>query len=102
MEKQLHFLLPILSQNFKYITENGVPSHFQIKVEPLTLILAPTRELAIQIIEEVSKFSYRSFIRACVCYGGQPVKDQMKDFQKGCQLLVATPGLLFLLFKSFS
>ena len=58
------------------------------------MILAPTRELAIQIYDEAKKFSYRSWVRPCVVYGGTPLGDQLRDLKRGCGLLVATPGRL--------
>ena len=58
------------------------------------MVLAPTRELALQIYEEARKFAYRSWVRPCVVYGGQPMVDQMRDLERGCELLVATPGRL--------
>jgi ATP-dependent RNA helicase DDX3X len=64
------------------------------KASPTTLILAPTRELALQIYEEAKKFSYRSWVRPCVVYGGTPMGDQLRDLDRGCGLLVATPGRL--------
>ncbi|KAJ3297868.1 DEAD-box ATP-dependent RNA helicase [Borealophlyctis nickersoniae] len=96
--KTAAFLLPILSQNFK----DGPPApqaqqgRFQRgrKISPSSLILAPTRELAIQIYEESRKFAYRSWVRPVVVYGGQPMVDQMRDLERGCELLVATPGRL--------
>ncbi|KAL2917916.1 DEAD-box ATP-dependent RNA helicase [Polyrhizophydium stewartii] len=96
--KTAAFLLPILSQNFV----DGPPADFasnpfpdrRSKIKPISLILAPTRELAIQIYEEAKKFSYRSWVRPCVAYGGTPIGDQLRDLERGCQLLVATPGRL--------
>ena len=40
------------------------------------------------------QFTNRSFVRACVVYGGASQNDQIRDFERGCQLLVATPGRL--------
>ena len=60
---------------------------------PLALVLAPTRELATQIYDEARKFAYRSRVRPAVVYGGANVADQMRDLDRGCHLLVATPGL---------
>ncbi|KAJ3382308.1 DEAD-box ATP-dependent RNA helicase [Lobulomyces angularis] len=96
--KTAAFLLPILSQNFKdgQPTETASIGYGDEKKPqvPLTLILTPTRELAIQIFDEACKFSYRSWVRPCVCYGGQPIFDQIRDLEQGCNLLVATPGRL--------
>ncbi|KAJ3120002.1 DEAD-box ATP-dependent RNA helicase [Nowakowskiella sp. JEL0407] len=91
--KTAAFLLPILSQNFK----DGAPnrdSRGSRKAFPTSLILAPTRELALQIYEEAKKFAYRSWVRPCVVYGGQPMGEQLRDLERGCELLVATPGRL--------
>jgi ATP-dependent RNA helicase DDX3X len=95
--KTAAFLLPILNQIF----ENGPPKSFpptrpgaKVKQYPLALILSPTRELALQIYDEACKFSYRSKVRPCVVYGGADPVQQMKDLDRGCQLLVATPGRL--------
>lgn len=64
------------------------------KQYPLCLILAPTRELASQIYDEGRKFSYRSQVRPCVVYGGADIGAQIRDLERGCLLLVATPGRL--------
>lgn len=60
----------------------------------LTLICAPTRELATQIHDEATKFSKASgFWSACV-YGGQPKREQLPAVRAGSPILVATPGRL--------
>ena len=61
---------------------------------PRALILAPTRELASQIYDESTKFSYQTRVRPCVVYGGARVQIQMANMRRGCDLLVATPGRL--------
>jgi len=58
------------------------------------LAMAPTRELAIQIMDETKKFSFRTGLRICVAYGGAPFGDQMREMERGCDILVATPGRL--------
>ena len=59
------------------------------------LILAPTRELAIQITDEIRDLSrYKPGVR-CVClYGGQPIGRQIDTLKKRPQIVVATPGRL--------
>lgn len=66
---------------------------------PSALILAPTRELGIQINEEGRKFTYRSGIRSVVVYGGADPGYQIMQLQSGCGLLVATPGRLLDLYN---
>lgn len=60
---------------------------------PIGLILAPTRELALQIYQEVKNFtdSDNSFTSIC-CTGGSEMKKQVDDLKRGCKLVVATPG----------
>merc|ERR1711871_28925 len=64
------------------------------KCYPQGLVLAPTRELAVQIYEEARKFTYQTGVRAVVVYGGAQVRDQMRELDRGVDILVATPGRL--------
>ncbi|CAB3248402.1 unnamed protein product [Arctia plantaginis] len=95
--KTAAFLVPILNQMY----EAGPVKHMgpynrqqNRKQYPLGLVLAPTRELATQIYDEARKFAYRSRVRPCVVYGGSPVHEQFRELERGCHLLVATPGRL--------
>jgi len=93
--KTAAFLVPILNNIF----EGGYVHNHQIimkrkKLLPLALVLAPTRELALQIYDEARKFAYRSRVHACVVYGGADIKAQMRELDGGCHILVATPGRL--------
>ncbi|CDH49568.1 atp dependent rna helicase [Lichtheimia corymbifera JMRC:FSU:9682] len=95
--KTAGFLFPVLSNLFfngpttppKQATNNGYRRAY-----PEVLILAPTRELALQIYTEARKFTYRSFVRPCVVYGGADIGMQLRQLDRGCHLLVATPGRL--------
>ena len=61
---------------------------------PSVLVLAPTRELATQIFNEARKFVYRTGVRPVVVYGGQEPRLQLREIERGCDLLVGTPGRL--------
>lgn len=65
-----------------------------VRAEPLILIVAPTRELCCQIFDEARRLCYRSMLRPCVAYGGAPVRDQVMQLRRGCDILVASPGRL--------
>ncbi|KAL9112469.1 MAG: hypothetical protein Q9227_003311 [Pyrenula ochraceoflavens] len=92
------FLFPILSQAFQNgpsaTPAVGGGGYRQRKAIPTSLILAPTRELVSQIYDEARKFSYRSWVRPCVVYGGADIGSQLRSIERGCDLLVATPGRL--------
>jgi len=79
--KTAAFSLPIL-QNI--IPKGGIQ----------VLILAPTRELAIQISGEMNKFAKYTGIRNVTIYGGQSINVQFRDLEKGVEIVVATPGRL--------
>jgi len=64
------------------------------KAYPIALIMSPTRELAQQIHFEARKFCYRSPFRCCVAYGGADIGSQLRELEKGCDIIVATPGRL--------
>ena len=61
---------------------------------PIVLVLAPTRELAVQIKEEADKFGASSEIKNTVVYGGVKKHTQIRDLQQGVEILIATPGRL--------
>ena len=79
--KTAAFSLPILNN----IKRNG----------PIqALILVPTRELAMQVTNEIRKFSKYVGIRTLAVYGGQSMSLQITQLRKGVQIVVATPGRL--------
>lgn len=65
-----------------------------VRAEPLVVIICPARELAIQIFNEARKFCYRTMLRPCVIYGGGPIREQLAQLQRGCDVLIASPGRL--------
>ncbi|RDX76804.1 DEAD-box ATP-dependent RNA helicase 40, partial [Mucuna pruriens] len=61
---------------------------------PTVLVLAPTRELATQIQDEVIKFGRSSRVSCTCLYGGAPKALQLKELDRGADIVVATPGRL--------
>jgi ATP-dependent RNA helicase RhlE len=79
--KTAAYVLPMLMK-LKYAQGNDARA----------LILAPTRELAMQIEENIRLFSKYTDLRTVVMYGGLGPKTQIAELQKGVDILVATPG----------
>ncbi|KAJ3081375.1 ATP-dependent RNA helicase dbp2 [Rhizoclosmatium hyalinum] len=67
---------------------------------PIVLILAPTRELALQIQQECNKFGSSSKIKNCCLYGGVPKGPQIRELQRGIEICIATPGRLIDMLES--
>ncbi|KAK1307123.1 DEAD-box ATP-dependent RNA helicase 52 [Acorus calamus] len=61
---------------------------------PSALILSPTRELSAQIHEEAKKFAFQTGVKVVVAYGGAPIHLQLRELERGVDILVATPGRL--------
>ncbi|MEO2020232.1 MAG: DEAD/DEAH box helicase [Pirellulaceae bacterium] len=61
---------------------------------PQALILAPTRELAVQVSGEVEKLSYKQQIKTVTLYGGKPIRGQIEQLKGSVQVVVGTPGRL--------
>jgi len=57
------------------------------------LVLCPTRELAVQVAEELKKLSkYKKDIKVLPIYGGQPIDRQIQALKRGIQIIIGTPG----------
>lgn len=79
--------LPILNQLGQQ-NRKSIPNH------PLALVLAPTRELAIQIGESFSTYGQHLKLRQALVYGGVNQGKQVRALNRGAHILVATPGRL--------
>jgi ATP-dependent RNA helicase DDX5/DBP2 len=85
--KTLAFLLPA-------IVHIQAQPKLQRNDGPIALVLAPTRELACQILAEANKFTRNSGVRTACCYGGVPKGQQARDLKYGAEIVIATPGRL--------
>jgi ATP-dependent RNA helicase DeaD len=61
---------------------------------PQALVLAPTRELAVQVCGEIAKIGRYRDVCVVPIYGGQPIERQLRSLRRGAQVVVATPGRL--------
>ncbi|KAL3288434.1 hypothetical protein HHI36_002880 [Cryptolaemus montrouzieri] len=85
--KTLAFLLPAL------IHIDGQVKPREERDGPTVLVMAPTRELALQIDKEVKKYQYKGITAVCL-YGGGNRREQVKVVTKGVDIIIATPGRL--------
>ncbi|GAB0094927.1 RNA helicase [Sergentomyia squamirostris] len=85
--KTLAFLLPGMIHTEMQPTPRGK------RGGPNVLILAPTRELALQIRDEVAKYNFRDMKSVCV-YGGGSTREQIEVIDRGVEIVIATPGRL--------
>jgi len=89
--KTAAYVLPILSRLMREDREAGPKAaHHATRA----LILAPTRELATQIDDEVQGFAYHAPIASTAVYGGVPMEPQERSLKAGVDVVVATPGRL--------
>ena len=82
--KTLGYMMPLLEE-LKYSKQSN----------PRILILVPTRELVIQLKEEIENFSKYLSVRTIGIYGGVNIKRQSFELYEGCDIVVATPGRLY-------
>jgi ATP-dependent RNA helicase DeaD len=59
---------------------------------PYAIILAPTRELAVQVSQELNKIGAKSGVFSLPVYGGQSIEVQIKSLRRGVDIVVGTPG----------
>ncbi|KAI8346199.1 P-loop containing nucleoside triphosphate hydrolase protein [Blakeslea trispora] len=83
--KTIAFLLPM----FRHIKDQRP---LEAGEGPVAIIMTPTRELATQIHRECKPFLKVLNLRAVCAYGGSPIKDQIADLKRGCEIIVCTPG----------
>ncbi len=79
--KTAAFSLPILN-------------NFQKQKNPQALVLAPTRELALQVADSMNEYGKHLHVRVLAVYGGQPYGPQINNLKRGVDVVVGTPGRL--------
>lgn len=82
--KTFAYMLPIL-RHLKYSTQDN----------PRVLVLVPTRELVVQVVDEIEKLATYINVRVLGVYGGTNINTQKQAVADGQDIIVATPGRLF-------
>jgi len=82
--KTVAYLLPSMQRML-----NGTPSK-----SPRMVVLAPTRELAVQIAEEASSLAKYTSLKVLAVYGGSSIRTQRDRLKRGVDIVIATPGRL--------
>ena len=88
--KTAAFTLPLLQKMLRHENASMSPARHPVRA----LVLAPTRELADQVADNVKKYAKHSQLRSLVVFGGIDMKPQTLALKAGVEVLIATPGRL--------
>jgi ATP-dependent RNA helicase RhlE len=88
--KTAGFSLPILQLLLPHANTSMSPARHAVRA----LVLTPTRELAIQVAENVKAYAQHTPLRSTVVFGGMDMKPQTEILRKGVEIVIATPGRL--------
>jgi ATP-dependent RNA helicase RhlE len=88
--KTAGFTLPLLQRLARHASSSPSPARHPVRA----LILAPTRELAMQVHESVVTYSKHVPLRSVCIYGGVDIKPQIAELREGREIVIATPGRL--------
>ena len=88
--KTAAFTLPLLQRMLRHENASMSPARHPVRA----LVLAPTRELADQVADNVKKYAKHSQLRSAVVFGGIDMKPQTLQLKAGVEVLIATPGRL--------
>jgi ATP-dependent RNA helicase RhlE len=88
--KTAAFALPILQRLAPQASTSTSPARHPVRA----LVLAPTRELAVQVAESFRDYGKHVPLRSTVVYGGVDMNAQIAELRRGVEVLVATPGRL--------
>jgi ATP-dependent RNA helicase DeaD len=86
--KTLAFGIPIIQKIQEKIEENGRKNKKAVKA----IILTPTRELALQVHDEIDSVNKGNKLRLCTVYGGQSIEKQINKLRNGVDIVIGTPG----------
>ena len=88
--KTAAFTLPLLQKMLKHENSSASPARHPVRA----LVLAPTRELADQVANNVKSYAKHTKLRSMVVFGGIDMKPQTAELKTGVEVLIATPGRL--------
>jgi superfamily II DNA/RNA helicase len=88
--KTAGFGLPMLQRLLPHANTSMSPARHPVR----GLVLAPTRELAEQVADNLKKYAAKTALRVTCVYGGVDMDPQTEALRKGCEVVVATPGRL--------
>ncbi len=88
--KTAAFTLPLLQKMLRHETGSMSPARHPVRA----LVLAPTRELADQVANNVKNYAKHTQLRSAVVFGGIDMKPQTLQLKAGVEVLIATPGRL--------
>ena len=88
--KTAAFTLPLLQKMLRHENASMSPARHPVRA----LVIAPTRELADQVANNVKTYAKHTHLRATVVFGGIDMKPQTLELKRGVEVLIATPGRL--------
>ena len=88
--KTAAFSLPLLQKMLVHENSSASPARHPVRA----LVLAPTRELADQVANNVKNYAKHSNLRVCCVFGGIDMAPQTAELKRGVEVLIATPGRL--------
>jgi ATP-dependent RNA helicase RhlE len=88
--KTASFSLPIIQNLLPHANSSMSPARHAVRA----LVLTPTRELAIQVAENVKAYAQHTPLRSTVVFGGMDMKPQTEILRRGVEIVIATPGRL--------
>jgi len=88
--KTAAFSIPLLQKMMRHENSSASPARHPVRA----LVLAPTRELADQVANNVKAYAKHCNLRAAVVFGGVDMKPQTLELKGGVEVLIATPGRL--------